>query len=48
MLCMTQATMLPNSKLEEQLGLNVEEYTSTFQVASGASARFVEWLPGTG
>ena len=33
--------------LAEQLGLNKEEYTSTFQVASAASERFVEWLPKT-
>ena len=33
--------------LAEQLGLNEEEYTSTFRVASAASERFVEWLPKT-
>ena len=31
-------------ELAEQLGLNVEEYTSNFRVASGANVRIVGWL----
>ena len=32
-------------KLAEQLGLNIEEYTSTFQVTSGANVHNVVKLP---
>ena len=36
---------LLNTKLAEQLGLKVEEYISTFRMASGASACFIGRLP---
>ena len=36
---------LLNKMLAEQLALNVEEFTSIFRVASGASAHFVGQLP---
>ena len=40
----SNATLL-NSKLAEQLGLNVEEHNSNVRVAFGANAHFVGWLP---
>ena len=36
-----------NKKLAKKLSLNLDKYTSTLQVASGASVHFVGQLPST-